>query len=57
MYMDLGAGELDQTAGVVEVEVSKHDVSNVSSAKAECLDLRQRRHVTPAGADSHGPSE
>ena len=40
MYVDYRPREIGQTAGVVKVQMSEHDVAYVFSPKAKCLHLR-----------------
>jgi hypothetical protein len=42
MHVNLRLGEVRQTAGVIELDVSEHDVAHVLAPEPESLDLRQR---------------
>jgi len=44
-YMKLGVGEVRETAGVIDVEVRRHEVANVARGEAERLDLADCRLV------------
>ncbi len=41
--MDRGVGEIADPSGVVEVEMSRHDVANIARAEAHIRDLPERR--------------
>ena len=42
-HVHLGAGEVRQSAGVVDVEMGDRDVADVAGVEAEAADLLQRR--------------
>ena len=42
-HVHLGAGEVRQPAGVVDVEMGDRDVADVAGVEAEAADLLQRR--------------
>jgi hypothetical protein len=50
--VNLGLGKVRQTAGVVEVEVRRDDVSHIARLEAELPDLRDRR-LGRVGAGTH----
>src|SRR5690606_23895720 len=54
--VDGGVREVVEAAGVVEIEVRQHDVTDVARAEAEALDLPHRRHLF-AELRAHEPQE